>query len=136
MGQGKLYHMQDGNIMKYAVLDTNFILSCIRKKIDFFGEIEFMGFKILIPEQVIREIKKIAESGKMKFREEARLALILLKNNSFSEIDLHSKNVDNGIVKVSKENPDYVIATLDREMQNKIKNQKLVIRGYKKLEVI
>ena len=37
--------------MKQALLDTNFILSCIRKKIDFFEEIRLMGIKIIIPEE-------------------------------------------------------------------------------------
>ncbi len=121
--------------MKYAVLDTNFILSCIRKKIDFFEEIQFMGFKIIIPVQVTGEIKKIAEYGKTRFKEEAKLALMLLKKNAFDEIDLHTKNVDNGIVRIAEKNKEYIIATLDREIKNKIKNQKLVIRGNKKLEL-
>lgn len=122
--------------MKYVVLDTNFILSCIRKKIDFFEEIKFMGLKMLIPAEVIKEIKKIAEKGKLKFQEEAKLALSLLKNNSFSEIELKIKNVDNGIVKTAQKNRDYIIATLDKEIQNKITNPKLIIRGNKKLEIV
>ncbi|MCK9595951.1 PIN domain-containing protein [Candidatus Pacearchaeota archaeon] len=117
--------------MKYAVLDTNFILSAIRKKIDFFEKIQFMGFKILIPQQVIREIEKFTKS-----KPEAKLALVLLKNNSFGEIDLHSKNVDNGIVNLARKNENYAIATLDREMKNKIKNPKIVIRGERNLEII
>jgi len=117
--------------MKYAVLDTNFILSCIRKKIDFFEEIRLMGFKILIPTQVIREIKKFAES-----KPEARLALTILEKNDFDKIDLKVKNVDNGIVKIAEKNKGYIIATLDREIKNKIKNQKLVIRGDRNLEII
>ncbi len=117
--------------MKYAVLDTNFILSCIRKKIDFFEEIQLMGFKILIPMQVIREIKKFAES-----KPEARLALTLINKNDFDEIDLKLKNADNGIVNLAEKNRDYVIATLDREIKSRVKNPKLVIRGNKKLEIV
>lgn len=122
--------------MKYAVLDTNFIISCIRKKIDFFEEIKFMGFQILIPLQVIFELKKIAESGKIKYEEEAKIALKIIKKHNFNEIDLHTKNVDNGLVALSKKNRDYIIATLDREIKNKIKNPKIIIRGNKKLEII
>ena len=121
--------------MKYVVLDTNFILSCIRKKIDFFEEIKFMGFNVLIPTQVINELKKISESGKIKFQEEAKIALILLKKNTFNEIDLHTKNTDNGIVKIAHENRGYTIATLDRGIQDKLENHQLIIRGDKKLEI-
>lgn len=122
--------------MKQVILDTNFILSCIRKKIDFFEEIKFMGFKILIPTQVIKEIKGITNSKKkLKFREEAKLALKLLEKNSFKEIDIKNKNVDRGLINLARENKDIIIATLDREIKNKTQNSKLIIRGQKKLEI-
>ena len=37
---------------------------------------------------------------------------------------------------MGRENPDYIIASLDKEIKNKVGNQKLVIRGEKKLEVV
>jgi rRNA-processing protein FCF1 len=121
--------------MKYVILDTNFILSCVRKKIDFFHEIKFSGLKIIIPIQVIDELKNLSETGNLKLRDEAKLSLKLLEKNSFEKADLKIKNVDNGIVKIAKEHEDYIIATLDKEIQSKIKNQKLIIRGEKELEV-
>ncbi|MFA5070837.1 MAG: PIN domain-containing protein [Candidatus Pacearchaeota archaeon] len=121
--------------MKYVVLDTNFILSCVRKKIDFFHEIKFSGLKIIIPIQVINELENLSETGNLKLRDEAKVSLTLLKKNPFEKTDLKIKNVDNGIVKLAKEHEDYVIATLDKGIQSKIKNQKLIIRGEKELEV-
>jgi len=44
--------------------------------------------------------------------------------------------VDNGIVNLAKKNKNYVIATLDREIKNKIKNPKIVIRGERNLEIV
>lgn len=124
--------------MKEVILDTNFILSCIRKKIDFFEEIPLMGMSIVIPKPVIKEIESIKNHPKnnFRFKEEAVLALKLLEKNKFRKIGLGGKNVDFGIIKIARENPDYIIATLDREIKNKVKNQKLVIRGEKRLEVI
>jgi len=122
--------------MKFVILDTNFILSCVRKKIDFFTEIKYLGLKIIIPIQVITELEKISKTGKIKFQEEAKFSLKLIKKNSFEKIDLKIKNVDNGFVNIAKENKELVIATLDKEIQNKIKNQKMIIRGNKKLEII
>jgi rRNA-processing protein FCF1 len=122
--------------MKSALLDTSFILTCIRQKIDFFEEIKFQGIQILIPEQVITEIKRISESKKkLRFREEAKLALELLKKSKFTRINLKSKNTDKGISNYSKEH-DVIVATLDKELKQKVKGQKLVIRGKKKLEII
>ncbi|VVB83014.1 Uncharacterised protein [uncultured archaeon] len=122
--------------MKKVLLDTNFILSCIRKKIDFFSDLKFCGFKILIPAEVVIELEKILKTGGGKFKEEAKIALSLLKQNDFEKINLNTKNVDNGIVKMAGENKEYIIATLDREIKSKIENQKLVIRGNGKLEIV
>ena len=122
--------------MKYIVLDTNFILSCIRKKIDFFNDLTFAGFSLIIPKEVVRELEKISETGGKKFQDESKIALSLLKKNDFKEVDLNTKNVDNGIVLFAGKNLDFIIATLDREIKNKIKNQKLVIRGNGKLEIV
>lgn len=121
--------------MKFTLLDTNFILSCIRKKIDFFNDIKFLGLKIIIPIQVINELENLTLKGKLKFREESKLALNILKKNSFEKVDLNIKNVDNGIVKLAKEHKDYIIATLDKGIQSKIKNNKLIIRGEKEIEI-
>lgn len=112
--------------MKQALLDTNFIASCIKQKIDFFEELEFMGLKILIPKQVIQEIKKIPNS---------ELALKILEKNKFEEIDIGKGHVDRRIKKFAEKNPEILIATLDRELKKQLKNRKIVIRGKKKLGI-
>ena len=123
--------------MKKVLLDTNFILTCIKQKIDFFEELELKGFQILIPKQVIGEIEKITNSKKkLHFRENAKLALKLSEKNSFKEIDLGKKDVDKGLIAFAKENKDAIVATLDREIKNKIQNRKLVIRRKKNLEIV
>jgi rRNA-processing protein FCF1 len=123
--------------MKKILLDTNFILSCIRNKIDFFEEIFFKGYNTMIPESVIEEIKSIKNSKKkLKFRREAEIALEVLSKNNFEKIILKGKNVDNSIINYAKENPQVIIATLDKDMQNKIINKKMVIRNQKKIEII
>lgn len=123
--------------MKQAILDTNFILTCIKQKIDFFEDLKFMGVQISIPKQVVKEIKEITNSKKkLHFKEDAKLALKILEKNPFKEIDLKQKNVDNGLIQFAKKNKDVIVATLDRELKNKIKGHKLVIRGKKRLEVV
>lgn len=122
--------------MTYIVLDTNFILSCIKKKIDFFNIIYLMGIKIIIPIQVLDELKKISIEGKGRFKDDAKIGLKILEQRDFKRVDLHMKNVDNGIVKMGLKNKDYIIATLDNEIKNKIKNKKMIIRGEKTLEII
>jgi len=112
--------------MKSALLDTNFIITCIKQKIDFFEELRFMGFEIIIPDRVIDELKKLKQT----------LALKLLEKNNFKKIILIGKDVDNSIINYAKKNPEILVATLDKELSNKLKNRKIIIRGKKKLEII
>ena len=121
--------------MKQAILDTNFILTCVKQKIDFFRDIPKRGIQIIIPIQVIEEIKRVANSTKkLKFRVDAKLAQIILEKNKFKQINITGKYVDKALIKYAKENPSLIIATLDREIKNKLGNTKLIIRGKKKLE--
>ncbi len=123
--------------MKQVILDTNFILTCIKQKIDFFEEINLMGLRILIPNQVIDEIKRIIQSKKkFYFKEHAKLALKLLEKNQFRKINLEKKYVDKAIVNFIKKDKQIIIATLDKDLKNKIQNPKLIIRKKKKLEII
>jgi rRNA-processing protein FCF1 len=125
--------------MEQALLDTNFILTCVKQKIDFFEDLDNRIIEVLIPTQVIKELESVAESKKkLRFREDARLALRILKNSKFKEVDFESKkHVDKLIVKHAKENPKLIIATLDREIKDKLKklNPILVIREKKRLEI-
>ena len=125
--------------MQQILLDTNFILSCVRNKIDFFNEIYLMGYHILIPEEVIKEIENIIKSKqKLKEKDSAKLASILLKMNKFKRINLNTKNVDNGIIQFAEQNPDVIVATLDKQVKNSLKkkNKIMIIRGKDKLEII
>ena len=120
-----------------TLLDTSFILTAVRQKIDFFEDLQTKGYKILIPDKVIREITSLAKANrKTKIRENAGLALKIILSNDFEKIELKGQNADKAIIKFSKENPDVAVATLDKEIKDKVKSQKLVIRGKKKIEVV
>lgn len=113
-----------------VVLDTSFILTCVKQKIDFFEDLGLMGLKILIPKQVVRELKS------MKANSNAQLSLQILDKNEFREVDMEIKNVDQGIINYAQKHRNVFIATLDREIKNKVNNSNVVIRGKKRLEIL
>jgi len=115
--------------MKKVILDTSFIISCVKQKIDFFEEISLMGMKILIPKEVIEEIEKLNNS-------DSKLSLKILGKDRFEKISIGKGHVDNRIVKFARENEGIIVATLDKEIKKRVKNNKLIIRGRKKLEVV
>lgn len=122
--------------MDRVILDTNFILSCIKQKIDFFGELEQEGYQIIIPKQVINELKLLKSRDKKQSSYESKLALKLLKKYKFKKTDLKTNKADKAILKFAKKHPRVIIATLDKELKEKIKNKKLIIRGKNKLEIV
>ncbi len=123
--------------MGNVLLDTNFILSCVAQKIEFFEQIQSMGHKIIIPEEVIKEIVSISTSNKaLRFRTAAKLSLMILENETFIKIRLGTRDVDKGIKKLAEEDNKLIIATLDRAIKKSNKNKNLVIRNKKKLEII
>jgi len=122
---------------KKAVLDTNFIISCLENKIDFFEELKLKGYKILIPIQVIHELEKFSKSSKkLKEKTNAELALKIIKLNKPEQIVLTNNYVDKGIIDFTKANPEVHVATLDRGIKTKVRNNKIVIREKSRLEII
>ena len=111
--------------MKQILLDTSFILTAVKNKIDFFAYLEEQGFQIIIPEEVIKELQGL----------KSQLALKILEKNKFKKTSLKSKTTDKGIINFAKQNPQIIVATLDREIKKSVQNPKLIIRGKKKLEV-
>ena len=125
--------------MKKIVLDTNFIITCIKEKIDFFDKIENLGAKIIIPDKVTEEIKKIKKSKqKLKSRQRAELALKIIEKEkgNYEIAELKTRNVDNGLKKLADTDKNIIVATLDAELKRKLKCPKLVIRAGKKLEIV
>ena len=121
--------------MKKILLDSNFVVSCVKNKIDFFEKL--IGNQILIPTQVIEELKKLSDSKqKLHNKEIATLSLQIIQKNKFKKIDLGKGHVDKKIIQYVKDNPEVIVATLDKELQKKINTKKLIIRGKKKLEII
>ena len=123
--------------MKKAILDTSFILTAVRQKIDFFYDLKTTGFKILIPDIVLREIETISKSNKNSSRREnAKLTMKVIKKGKYEKIKLSGKRVDESIIRLAKSDPEVVVATLDREIKSKIKNSQLVIIQKKRIEVV
>lgn len=112
--------------MKQVILDTSFIISCIKNKIDFFEKLEHDGFQIIIPEQTIDELMGLG----------AKTALKILETEKFRLVKIPGRDADTAIVNFVEKNHGVVVATLDKGLQKKIKTNKMVIRGTKKIEVI
>ena len=125
--------------MEKIIFDTNFILTAIKQKIDFISDLE--GYELLVPKQVLEELKKMTTDKKKKLveRELAGISLAILNQNKskFKIIELEKRFVDTGLLRLKpQEKP--VIATLDREIKRLLKGKFkfLTITKRKKLEIV
>ena len=135
-----LFHMKTK-----ILLDTNFIIACVNQKIDFLEGIKrlFYLYDIIIPKQVMNELRKISDddSGSREDREGAMVAIEILKSkriNGIKFLDLKEENTDKAIIDFAEANKNSVIATLDKELKESLKDKAriLIIRDKKKIEVL
>jgi len=99
--------------MRKAVLDTNFLISAVSWKIDFFGQMA--DYKLYVIPAVIDELNKLAE-GRGKDGVAARIALALTER--LSPLPFEGK-ADTALLTATKEG--YVVATQDIALREKIK---------------
>ncbi len=137
--------------MVQIILDTNFLITCIKQKIYFEEQIKELipGAEITVPTQVKNELRKIAGDKGRKYkvedREAASLALQITENMKI--INLNGKYADRGIINYCEKNSadsadkssKIYVATIDEELIRKLKEQEKVgiirIRGKKRLVV-
>jgi rRNA-processing protein FCF1 len=103
-----------------VVLDSNFIVSCMKNGIDFFGHLEESGFKVAIPKEVVEELKDLRHKVKHDDRIAVDLALDLFSKRDFKRINLGKGKVDDKLVELGK-NGAY-IATLDSYIKRSVPN--------------
>ena len=109
-----------------VLLDTSFIISCIRKRIDFITQLEEQGFKIKIPKEVIQELKDLRKDSKTSHEDRIAIDVVMemINNKRIKEIQLGTKNVDMGLIEKGKHG--YYIATLDGKIKHDVP-KKIVI---------
>jgi len=123
------------------IIDTNFILSCVKQKIDLLSQLDelFPFSEIVVPFSVIDELKNLRKSRRIKIKEreaaDVSLQLIIKKKPKLENL---GDNVDNSIVDYALKNKDIVVASLDRGIINRLKNKvKLVtIRNKKRVALV
>ena len=124
------------------LLDTNFILTCAKKKIDFSSfanEIIDQKINWIVSQDVLNELGSLKDRAGMKIqdRDAAKLGFEMMKDLDAKSIELPGKNpnVDMKIVNYIMDK-DVVLATMDKDLKSRISNKILTIRGKNKLELV
>ncbi len=102
------------------ILDTNFLIYCAEQRIDYKFGIDMLlneYYELVVPIQVLHELGDLKKSKKKSIRRAAKIAIELIYHNNIEIIDSKGKNADEAIIKLSKGN---IIATLDKEIRDKV----------------
>ncbi|MEM4182092.1 MAG: PIN domain-containing protein [Candidatus Pacearchaeota archaeon] len=120
-----------------VVLDTNFIIYCLKKKIDIEEELKKLNedpyLEIIILSSILEELERFSKDKEKKLIERnlAKVFLEMIKERKINVniVSSNQKNPDEAIKVFCSKNPDVLLASYDKELKKKIKNNFLVIKG-------
>ncbi len=118
-----------------VILDTNFIISCLLKKIDFLDELGEMGFVPVFPREVLEELKDLKKDKKTSHEERMaiNLALELSSSKRVKKMTLGHRKVDDALIDKGKQG--VYIATLDRAIKIRVPNKIVIDSARKNLKI-
>lgn len=103
-----------------AILDTNFILACLRRNISFLDELEAQGFKPMLAHEVFEELKDLRQTATLSDRVALDLAFALFEKRKVHKMTLGHHKVDEGLIIKGKKGA--YIATLDAGIRRVVPN--------------
>ena len=124
------------------LLDTNFILTCVKQKIDFAdvaNELFDEPIEWIVPQEVLNELGNLKDKKNIKIKDKnaAKLSFEILQSINPEIIKLrgNNPNVDIKIVNYIS-GKQITLATLDKDLKDRVTNKILTIRNKKNLEII
>lgn len=126
-----------------VLLDTNFILYCLKKKIDIEEELKRINedslLEIIILSPIIKELEEFCskKNKKLSDKEKTKIFLNMLKEKAIDAkiIDAKQKNPDEALKIFCSKNPSVLLATFDRKLRKSVKNNLLTIKGKRIVQV-
>ena len=105
--------------MVEVICDTNFLITIATKRIKNLSTLdtEIGQIQFVVPEVVVNELKSLSHEPNKKLDAEKTLEFI----KKFKKISISGKFADDALC-AHVENYGGIIATLDKELKNKIKN--------------
>ena len=116
-----------------AVLDSSFIVSCMKKDIDFLAQLEEQGFTVYVPHEVLQELKDLRKRSRRAERDAIDLAMILIEQKKVKKMSLGHDSVDNGLIRKGQQGAH--IATLDREIKRAVPKRIVIFDAQKRVGV-
>lgn len=124
------------------LLDTNFVLTCVKQKIDFnsvANELFNEPIEWIVPQEVLNELKNLGDKKKIKIKDKnavkISLEILRLIKPTIIKLGGNNPNIDIKIVDYIS-GKQIILATLDKVLKKRLTNKILTIRNKKSLEII
>lgn len=122
--------------MKKIILDTNFLLTPGRFKVDIFSELERImnePYEIYIFDRSLEELEKIKKNGSGKDKQAVEIAIKLLNTKALKTISC-SRYVDDAILEFAE--PNTLVATQDLELKKKLRKKGISVISLKQKKIL
>ncbi|RME55434.1 hypothetical protein D6777_00510 [Candidatus Woesearchaeota archaeon] len=124
--------------MQNIVLDTNFLVTAYKFKLDIFEELKNVldtKFQVYIVDKTINELEKLIKSGKLTDKVGAMVSIKYLKRKNIKIINtVQDNDVDELLLALSP--AQFIVATQDKALKKRLKQKKfkvLTIRQRKQI---
>jgi rRNA-processing protein FCF1 len=111
------------NFNMEVILDSSFIISCVREGIDFIEQFETLGYKMVVPREVMQEMKDLRLNSKSSHEDRFSIdiALELIRMNKLKKMTIGQGTVDDKLIHLGKKG--IYIATLDKAIKKQVPNK-------------
>ena len=119
-----------------VILDSSFIISCVRDRIDFLTQLEEQGFKIVVPREVMQEMKdlRMRQGSSRNDRIAIDVALEMIENSKkIKKVGIGQGKVDDALIFKGKAGA--YIATLDKEIKRQVPNRVVIFSAQGKVGI-
>lgn len=118
-----------------VILDSSFIISCVRERIDFLTQLEEQGFTPIVPREVFQEMKDLRTSNRASREDRLAVdvALEILEKKKVKKTTLGEGKIDEFLIKKGQEG--IFIATLDNGIKKRIPKKIVIFKAQNRVGV-
>ena len=104
-----------------TILDSNFVIACVRNNIEFIEQLKLEGFRVIIPKEVLEEMKDLRQKVSRDERLAIDIGMDIISKSKIEKMKLPKGKVDEGLIQLGKKGA--YIATLDKTIRSIVPNK-------------
>ncbi|MGV8142787.1 MAG: hypothetical protein ACP5NS_04100 [Candidatus Pacearchaeota archaeon] len=118
-----------------VILDSSFIISCIRERIDFLTQLSDQGFTPVVPREVLQEMKDLRVRSGVSHEDRIAIdvAFELLEKGKVKKTSLGTGKVDDWLIKRGQEG--IFIATLDVGIKKRVPKRVVIFKSQNRVGI-